>query len=156
MGGHDEGSSLVGKVTQESDDRRLAAFVDPGEGLVEEHDASSLGNTTSDEGAFALAARQLADLTIRQVSQLDPFQGLCHGLAILGAWPSGESLLAVATHHDDIAHRHREGPVDVLGLWDISDDAVTTSLGGGVAVDEDPAMFGPNHPHDRLEKGGLA
>src|SRR5690606_5889999 len=64
--------------------------------------------------------------------------------------------VAVAAHHDDVAHPHREGVVDPLTLRDVGDQAGLAGLGGGAPVQQHPAGARPDPPDERGEQGGFA
>src|SRR5690606_36102383 len=102
-------------------DGRLASLVDAGEGLVQQQYARTLSDTAGDECALALPARQLSDLPVGEVGELDARQSIGHGIPVGRPRPSQESLPTVPPHHHDIAHRDREGPVDVLALRYVAD-----------------------------------
>src|SRR5690606_36568355 len=68
----------------------------------------------------------------------------------------GRPAAAVATGLDDVAHREREVPVDVLGLRHVADDALAACDVGRDAVDRDGAGVRADETGDRLEQRRLA
>ena len=80
-------------------------LVDAGERLVQQQDAGFLSQTPRNECPLPLSARQLADLPVPRSGGLDP-RDACDRL---GSGAAGdESPEAVATDHDDVAHRSRD------------------------------------------------
>src|SRR5690606_9909882 len=106
--------------------------------------------------ALALTAGERADLALGEVGELDPCERVRDGLAVRRPRAPGRPHAAVATGHDDVAHREREVPVDVLGLRHVADDALAACDVGRDAVDRDGAGVRADETGDRLEQRRLA
>ena len=113
-----------------------------------------LGERPGQEHALLLAAAELADGAPLELGDAELVQTARHHLAVGGPGPLEPAQPAVAAHHDDVVHRDREAPVDLLPLGHIRDGVgLAARL---AAVEEYPSGAHRQQADQRLEERRLA
>jgi len=149
-----DGATAIPKLAQHLDDRPLGRGVDARERLVHEVELRVLREGPGQKDPLLLAARQLADLPIREVAESDAIEAGQPALAMAPADGAEPADLAVEPHARDVEGGDREVPVDRLTLRHVPDAGA--SLGERLAPELDLAARLGHQSEARLDEGALA
>lgn len=118
--GSDDEVAAVGKFDEGVGEVAAAFDIEAIEGFIEEEDVGFLGEGAGDEGALLLAAGELVDLAMGDVTEIHGGDGFC-GLGPID-FPEALEMAEVweATHCYDIAHPDWEVALVAIDLGKVS------------------------------------
>jgi hypothetical protein len=151
--GHD-GSAGLGLGLEHVHQVFLGGGIDAGDGFVEEVQVGLGGERPGQEHPPALATGQRPDLAFDGRRHPDRGERVVDGGAIGGARSAQDPDPWHAAHHDHLADRHRELPVDRLGLGNVGDPSGRDTGPGAQNLDRAGPRF--EQAGDDLEQGALA
>ena len=122
--------------------------------FVEQQNLGLLGKALGDEHALALATRELTEVTLCEVGDVETFHGLVDGTAIGGTEATEGAEPGVARHADDLPHGDGESLVHGRRLQDVRDAGMDG--GGRGAEDGQDAALRLEDPGDGVHQGRLA
>ena len=153
MRGNQHGCALVAQLFDDLHEHRLAALVHAGEGLIQQQQLGTLGDSACHEGALTLTARERPNLTVGKVGQFHAGERLIHGGTVRGTQAAGDAEVAVASHADNLTHGDGEGPVDFFALRHVANEsgAVVVRALAAVTADGLPVEGDAAGVHKRSE-----
>lgn len=144
--GEDDHGALDGVLFDHMQDAELTGKIEPGDRLVEQEDVGIGRHRLRHQHPLLLAARQIAERTATQVTDLEEFGGGVDALSIGGAQPAQQAPVGEPSHPQHLLDRQRHPPVVVVVLGDHRDGA----------VDGESTVVRANEAGEKRQQRGLA
>ena len=135
------------------EDSFLRRHIQPGQRIVHQEQLGFLRQRAGNEHPLLLTAGQFADLPVGKVGRTHQREGITHQVAIAVARLPQQTNARDAAHQHHIAHRHRELPIHLGALRDVTDADVAACA---VTVDRDLAGARLQDARNDLEESALA
>jgi hypothetical protein len=150
----DDGAALGAEFLEEGEDGAFGGGVDACERFVHEVEASVLCEGAREEDALLLAAGELADLAVGEVSDADFIEAIEGGVAMVLGRAAQPADASVEPHGYDVQGTGGEIPVDAFALRDVTDPGAALVVRG--AEDADPAGGWFDEAERGFEEGAFA
>ena len=126
------------------------ALVERREGLIKQQHPGILHHQPGEQHPLELSSRKRTDRALGKMLEPDRFQRRSNALPVGAARPAERADLIPQAKRHHVAHRDREGAIDVGELWQIADVALRQSM------KRDAAGIRLEDSDDRLEQRAFA